>query len=200
VFGFSETTRSKEGTSFQPMATSSSSSTPQPGSAQTAARKRAGTRRSTTPRTRSTSRTTAGGARSTSTQPRGTVGQVQQLAERAVLVPVGAGLLAGDNLISTVRGLATRYSSSTSLGRELQRYERRGASARNQVERRLRRTRTRVERELRQRRTRFERSVRQSRRRLEREVSQARRDLEKRSSIVSNRVEKLVSEAQGLLG
>ena len=69
------------------------------------------------------------------------------LAERAVLVPVGASLLAQENLVSSMRGLTTRY-----------------------------RTRGGLERELRQRRTSVERSVKQNRRRLEREVRSVRRD------------------------
>jgi hypothetical protein len=116
-----------------------------------------------------------------------------------VLVPVGASLLARDNLVSTVRGLATRYRSRTALERELKRYERRGATARNRFERQMRRTRTRFERQARQRRSVVERTVRQNRRRFEREVRSVRKDLEKQSGIVSSRVEKLVSDAQGLI-
>ena len=123
----------------------------------------------------------------------------QELAERAVLVPVGAGLLAGDNLVSTVKGFATKYRTRASVERELKRYERRGASARNRFERQVRRTRTKFERELRQRRTRVERTVKQNRRRVEREVRSVRRDLERQSGTIGARMEKLVSEAQGRL-
>jgi hypothetical protein len=128
----------------------------------------------------------------TSTQPKTPVEQVQQIAERAVLVPVGASLLAGDNLVSTVKGFATKYRTRTSLERELKRYERRGATARNRFERQVRKTRTRVERELRQRRNRVERNIKQNRRRLEREVRNVRRDFERQSGVVTSRVEKLV--------
>jgi hypothetical protein len=121
------------------------------------------------------------------------------LAERAVLVPVGAGLLARDNLVSTVRGLATKYRTRTGFERELKRFERRGATARNRFERQVRRTRTRFERQLRQRRSLVERTLKQNRRRVEREVRSVRKDLEKQSGIVSARVEKLVSDAQGLI-
>jgi hypothetical protein len=127
------------------------------------------------------------------------VSQAQELAERAVLVQVGAGLVVRDNLVSTIDGLRSRYSTRAALEREIKRYERRGTTARNRFERQVRRSRTRIERELRQRRTRVERSVMQSRRRLEREVREVRRDLEKQSSFVSQRVETLVSNAQGLL-
>jgi hypothetical protein len=122
------------------------------------------------------------------------------LAERAVLVPVGAGLLASDNLVSTVKGLAGKYSTRPALEREFKRYERRGATARNRFERQVRRARTRFERELRQRRSLVERTMRQNQRRLNRELSSVRRDFEKQSGAVSARVERLVSNAQGLIG
>jgi len=131
---------------------------------------------------------------STSTQPKTPVEQAQQLAERAVLVPVGASLVARDNLVSTVKGFATKYRTRTGLERELRRYERRGATARNRFERQVRRTRTKVERELRQRRSRLERTVRQNRRRLEREVRAVRKDFERQSGVVTSRVEKLVQD------
>ncbi len=149
-------------------------------------------------------RNTAGSSRTraeatTSTQPKTHVQQVQELAERAILVPIGAGLLARENLVSTAKGIATKYSTRTNLERELKRFERRGATARNRLERRVRRTRTRVERELRQRRTRVQRTVKQNRRRIEREVRSVRKDLGRQSDIVSTRFEKLVANAQELL-
>ncbi|MGA2926603.1 MAG: hypothetical protein ABSG43_11515 [Solirubrobacteraceae bacterium] len=166
------------------MATSSSTHEPeQPTAARKpAARNTAG---------RSKGRATA----ATSTQPKTPAQQAQELAERAVLVPVGAGLIARDNLVSTVKGLATKYSTRANVERELKRCERRGVTARNRLERQFRRTRTKVERELRQQRTRVQRSVKQNRRRLEREVRTVREDLGRQSDIVG-RFEKLVSSAQ----
>ncbi|HEV3055369.1 MAG TPA: hypothetical protein VGX45_11990, partial [Solirubrobacteraceae bacterium] len=161
------------------MATSSSSA---------GARKPATTRKNTTSR-KSTASTT------TSTQPKTAVEQAQVLAERVVLVPVGASLLARDNVVSTVKGFATKYRTRAGLERELKRYERRGVTARNRFERQVRKTRTRFERELRQRRTRVERTVKQNRRRLEREVRNVRKDLDKQSRVLSQRVEKLLSTA-----
>ncbi len=158
----------------------------------TAARKTTTTRKTTATRRPRSSTTT-------STQPKTQVGQAQQLAERAVLVPVGASLLARDNLVSTVKGFATKYRTRASFERELKRYERRGVTARNRVERQIRKTRTRVEREVRQRRTRVERTVTQNRRRLERDVRSARRDLDRQSGAVGSRFEKLVANAQELL-
>jgi hypothetical protein len=122
------------------------------------------------------------------------------MAERAVLVPVGASLVARDNLVTGVRGLATKYRTRASFERELRRYERRGATARNRFERRVRKTRTRFERELRQRRSLVERTVRQNRRRVEREVRSVRRDFGRQSGTVGARVERLVANAQELLG
>ena len=159
-------------------------------------------RKTTTRRTtKSTpSRRTARRTTTTSTQPTTPAGQVQAYAERAVLVPVGASLLARDNLVSTVSGLVGKYRTRTGFEREIKRYERRGATARNRVERQIRRSRTRVERQLRQRRSLVERTIRQNRRRVEREVRSVRKDLGKQSGMVSARVEKLVTEAQGLIG
>ena len=141
---------------------------------------------------RTTTRRTTSGATTTSTQPKTRVEAAQVLAERAVLVPVGAGLLARDNFVSTVKGLATKYRTRAGVERELKRYERRGASARNRFERQVRRTRTKFERDLRQRRTTVERSVKQNRRRVERELRTVRRQ----GGTIGARMEKLVADAQ----
>ena len=162
------------------MATTSSSTPSGPSSATT--------RKSTSARKPAGS-TARKAATTTSTQPKTQVEQIQDIAERAVLVPVGATILAQENLVSTVKGLATKYRTRASLERELKRYERRGATARNRFERQVRKTRTRVERELRQRRSRVERTVKQNRRRLEREVRAVRKDFEKQSSVVSKRAQ-----------
>ena len=122
------------------------------------------------------------------------------MAERAVLVPVGAGLLARDNLVSTVKGLAGKYRTRTGLERELKRYERRGVTARNRFEREVRRTRTRFDREVSQRRSLVEETVRENRQRLNGQLSSVRRDVEKQSGAVGARVERLVTNAQGLIG
>ncbi|HWE11785.1 MAG TPA: hypothetical protein VG325_20725 [Solirubrobacteraceae bacterium] len=131
-----------------------------------AASSRATGNRATTASRSTARRTTSSRTTTTSTQPKTRVEAAQVLAERAVLVPVGAGLLARDNLVSTVKGLATKYRTRASVERELKRYERRGASARNRFERQVRRTRTKFERELRQRRTSVERTMKQAQGRL----------------------------------
>jgi hypothetical protein len=158
--------------------------------------RKAPTRKATAAR-KSTTRRRTTASTSTSTQPKTPVQQAQQIAERAVLVPVGASLLARDNLASTVRDLATKYGTRASFERELKRYERRGVTARNRFERQVRKNRTRVERELRHRRTRVERTVKQNRRRVERDFRSVRRDLGR--GTVGARFEKLVSNAQELL-
>ncbi|HYV16151.1 MAG TPA: hypothetical protein VE972_09020 [Conexibacter sp.] len=83
---------------------------------------------------------------------------------RAVLVPIGAALEARDV-----------------LEQQLARFERRGETARTQVEREVRRTRARIERE-----------ARQARRGLERRGTQARRNLSSNVELVSDRVENVV--------
>jgi hypothetical protein len=158
----------------------------------TRARKPAATRRTTTARKSAAST-------STSTRPKTPVEQAQLIAERAVLVPVGASLLARDNLVTTVRGLTTKYRTRTGFEREIKRFERRGATARNRFERQVRRTRTKFERELRQRRTRVERTVKQNRRRVERDLRSVGEDIGRQSGTLTARVEKLVSEAQNRL-
>ena len=159
-------------------------------------------RSKSTGRTRKTTRRSTArrrpAASSASTQKTG-IALVSEYAERAALVPVGASLLVRDNLVSTVRDLGTKYQTRASIERELKRYERRGSTARNRFERQVRRSRTSLERQLRQRRNQVQRTVKQNRRRVEREVKSVRKDLEKQSGIVGARVEKLVSDAQGLL-
>ena len=150
-------------------------------------------RRSTATSRRTTSRRST---RSTTAAPRTRVVQAQQLAERAVLVPVGASLLAQENLVSTVRGLATKYRTRAGVEREIKRYERRGATARNRFERQVSKSRTRFERELRHRRTTLERSVKQNRRRLEREVRSVRRDP---AAAVTTQAARLIANAQELI-
>ena len=98
------------------------------------------------------------------------------------------------------RGWRPSTAPALNLERELKRYERRGATARNRFERQVRRARTRFERELRQRRSLVEKTMRQNRRRLDREISSVRKDFEKQSDAVGARVERLVSSAQGIIG
>ncbi len=79
--------------------------------------------------------------------------------ERAVLIPVGAALIARDRVVSTVNHAISSYSSTTKAQAQLRRFERRGATARNRLEREVRKARVRVERELRQRRRELKKTV-----------------------------------------
>ncbi len=147
--------------SQKPANTPKRASAGKPGPANRSARKPANASRSTARKPGSSNRPTAHrtASRTTSTEPRTAAGQAQLIAERAMLVPVGATLVARENLVSAVRGLTTKYRSRSSLEREIKRYERRGATARNRFERQVRRTQTRFERELRQRRNRVDKLV-----------------------------------------
>jgi hypothetical protein len=106
---------------------------------------------------------------------------VQHQAERAVLIPVGATLVARDSVIEAVKPLADGETRERELSKlqkrvstNLRRFERRGTTARNRAVREVKRTRTRVERELRQRRNRTLRTVKQNRREVEKQLKSAR--------------------------
>lgn len=120
-------------------------------------------------------------ARTTSTKPATRVEQAQLIAERAVLIPVGAALEARDRVAGTVNDLVAPYRSRTALERQLTRFERRGGRARRQLEREVRRTRTRIERE-----------TRQARRGLERRGELARRNFGSNVEVVSDRAQNVV--------
>jgi seryl-tRNA synthetase len=79
--------------------------------------------------------------------------------ERAVLIPVGAALIARDRVVSTVSDTISSYGSTAKAQAQLRRFERRGTTARNRLEREVRKARVRVERELRQRRRSLEQTV-----------------------------------------
>lgn len=102
-------------------------------------------------------------------------------AERAVLIPVGAALIARERLFSEVEDTINSYNTSAKASAQLRKFERRGATARNRVERELRKTRVRVEREVRQTRT-----------RVEHEVTRRRREGEKLANRVQERILELV--------
>src|SRR3954452_370236 len=131
----------------------------------TARRQSAATRRSTSAKRGAATRANNATQRQASRAaqgPKNRVETVQQYAERAVLVQVGAALEARDRVVSTVNEVVDLATNRPNAERRLKRYERRGATARTRAQREVRKTRTRVERELRQRRTRFERTVRRN--------------------------------------
>jgi hypothetical protein len=80
-------------------------------------------------------------------------------AERAVLIPVGAALIARERVASGVNDAITSYTSPTKAQAQLRRFEHRGVTARNRLEREVRKARVRFERELRRRRRELEQTV-----------------------------------------
>ena len=152
----------------------------------TAAKKAAQTR-SAAARKRSTAAKKA--AQTRADNARTPVDYVADYAEKAVLVPLGASLVARDRVIDAVTDLRDSYSSREKAERELKarqrrletdirRFERRGTTARNRFEREVRKTRTRVERTLRQRRTRLERDLKAFRRDLDKQATSTRKNVE----------------------
>jgi hypothetical protein len=97
--------------------------------------------------------------RQTETATRNTVDVFGDYTERAVLIPVGAALIARDRVRSTVNDAISSYGSTTKAQAQLRRFERRGNTARNRLEREVRKARVRFERELRQRRRELEQTV-----------------------------------------
>lgn len=93
------------------------------------------------------------------TATRETAGALGDYAERALLIPVGAALIARDRVLESVTDTVSTYASSTKTQAQLRRFERRGATARNRLEREVRKARVRVERELRQRRRKIHSTV-----------------------------------------
>jgi hypothetical protein len=109
-------------------------------------------------------------------------------AERALLIPVGATLIARDRVVSTVTDTLSTYSSPSKAQAQLRRFERRGATARKRLEREVRKTRTRVERELRQRRRRVEKTVST--------LEQRRDKLAKNRAEIANRIPEIANRVQ----
>jgi hypothetical protein len=125
-----------------------SPSTAKPTARRAGTRAKAGTRTKAASSTRA--RTTASSARTATT--RATSANPAAYAERVVLIPLGAALIARDQLVASVNDAISSYGSPSRAQKQLRRFERRGLTARNRLEREVRKTRTRVERELRERR------------------------------------------------
>jgi hypothetical protein len=109
-------------------------------------------------------------------------------AERAVLIPVGAALIARDRVVSTVSDTISSYSSTTKAQAQLRRFERRGVTARKRLEREVRKARVRVERELRQRRRGIESTVS--------ELEERRDAFAKSADDLANRVPEIANKVQ----
>jgi hypothetical protein len=109
-------------------------------------------------------------------------------AERAVLIPVGAALIARDRVVSSVSDTLSTVSSTSKAQQQLRRFERRGVTARNRLEREVRKARVRFERNLRQRRRAFERTVS--------EFEDRRDSFAKNGSELADRIPDLATRAQ----
>ncbi len=116
-------------------------------------------------------------------------------AERAVLIPVGAALIARDRVVSSVSDTISSYSSTTKAQAQLRRFERRGVTARKRLEREVRKARVRVERELRQRRRSIESTVSELEERRDVFVKSG-GDLANRVPDLANRVPELANKVQ----
>jgi len=131
------------------------------------------------------------------------VEQAQDIAERAVLIPVGAAIVASERVIGAVTDLVDSYSTPETAQKQLQTtlktFERRGSKARTRLERQAKRTRTRVQRELRRRRSRTERLVKHNQKLIVREAKSARKDVVGRLDGVTTQLEQAVSTGQRLV-
>ncbi len=108
------------------------------------------------------------------------VQRLQDIAEKAVLVQVGAALIARDHVIEAFTSIA---------GTDVKTAERRGVTARTHMEGRVRKTRTLVEKELRTRRSTL---TTQARKRVEHDVSALRADFDARTSSSRAAVDQIV--------
>ena len=113
-------------------------------------------------------------------------GRRRQQAERAVLIPVGAALVARDNVVEAVKPYTSATPPSASSPSSSVRCAPTSRSSSvvatppaTASVREVKRTRTRVERELRQRRNQATRLVKRNRREAERQVKSVRRDVER---------------------
>jgi len=131
-------------------------------------------------------------ARSSETAATQTLGVVGDYAERAVLIPVGAALIARERVVSSVSDTLSNYSSSTKAQAQVRKFERRGATARKRLEREVRKARVRVERDLRQRRKAIETSFNGT----INEFENRRERITKNGTELANRVPELAGEVQ----
>jgi hypothetical protein len=105
----------------------------------------------TSPRAAKARKNTAATKRAT-TAKRPAPAKTSSYVERAVLIPVGAALIARERVVTGVNDTVSTYSSTSKAQAQLRKFERRGNTARKRLEREVRKARTSVERELRKRR------------------------------------------------
>jgi len=132
--------------------------------------------------------TTESAVRQAQTATKETADVFGDYAERAVLIPVGAALIARERVVSTVSDTLSIYSSPTKTQAQLRKFERRGLTARNRLEREVRKARVRVERELRLRRRKIESTVS--------DLEERRDTLAKNGGDIANRVPELANKVQ----
>jgi hypothetical protein len=173
-----------------PPATKTSSSRAKAPRKATSAKKVSKATRAKAARTRATHQTESA-VRQNQTATRETADVFGDYAERALLIPVGAALVARDKVVSTVSDTISTYSSSSKTQAQLRRFERRGATARKRLEREVRKARVRFERELRQRRRVIEKSVNDLDSRRETVAKQV-PDLANRVPDLANRVQERI--------
>jgi hypothetical protein len=125
---------------------------------------------------------------------------VGDYAERAVLIPLGAVLIARERVSSDLGDAISTYSSSTKVEAQMRRFERRGGTARKRLEREVRKTRTRVERGVRQRRRELERRQTRVRKDLSSQLGQAQEQLEKTPAWLSDRLKARIDDGADIAG
>jgi chromosome segregation ATPase len=119
---------------------------------------------------------------------RSTTDRVGDYAERAVLIPVGAALVARERVATSVSDALSSYSTPTKAQAQLRKFERRGSTARSRLEREVRKTRTRVERELRERRRELEERRDSLTKSLSAQVEQTQSQIEKAQAQIEEAV------------
>jgi hypothetical protein len=167
-------------------------------------------RRSSTRSRRSASGTRAGTrrAKSGTTRSQGAASAVRHTptsrvggyAERAILIPVGAALIARERLVTGVGDAFSTYSSSSKIEAQLRRFERRGGTARKRLERQVRKTRTRFERGVRERRRELDRRRSRIRKDLSAQVEQAQEQFEKTQSWLGDTLKSRIDDGGEIAG
>jgi hypothetical protein len=129
---------------------------------------------------------------------RSTTVRVGDYAERAILIPVGAALIARERVLSSVNDAISSYSTPSRAQTQLRKFERRGTTARNRLEREVRKTRTRLERELRQRRRELDRRRDSVTKSLSGQVEQTQSQLEKTQAQIESAVRARLEDSADL--
>ena len=131
---------------------------------------------------------------------RSTTDLVGDYAERAVLIPVGAALLARERVVSSVTDTISTYSSPTKAQSQLRKFEHRGSAARTRMEREVRKTRTRVERDLRERRRELDKQRERITKEVTSRVEQTQSQIEKTQAQIEDALRTRLEEGADLAG